>query len=111
MWLSAIHRDLPKQEMVFTAGEPATVVGVAKFERVEEGQYVVVDDNENEFMLYHPEVDTSEICDGSLLLSWQDPETGAWMWRVAKPTLETEAAYVIDPVYVFGEAYVEPKPH
>ena len=31
MWLSAIHRDLPKQEMVFTAGEPATEVGVAKF--------------------------------------------------------------------------------
>lgn len=105
MWLSAIHRDLPKQEMVFTVGEPATVVGVAKFERVEEGQFVVVDDNENEFMLYHPEVDTSEICEGSLLLSWQDPETGAWMWRVAKPTNEAETAYV------FGEIYVEPEPH
>ena len=99
MWLSAIHRDLPKQEMVFTVGEPATVVGVAKFERVEEGQFVVVDDNENEFMLFHPEVDTSEICEGSLL------------WRVAKPTLETESAYVTEHVYVFGETYVEPKPH
>ncbi|EJF7920908.1 hypothetical protein M8812_002280 [Salmonella enterica subsp. enterica serovar Bareilly] len=105
MWLSAIHRDLPKQEMVFTVGEPATVVGVAKFERVEEGQFVVVDDNENEFMLFHPEVDTSEICEGSLLLSWQNPETGAWMWCVAKPTNEAGTAYV------FGETYVEPKPH
>lgn len=105
MWLSAIHRDLPKQEMVFTVGEPATVVGVAKFERVEEGQFVVVDDNENEFMLFHPEVDTSEICEGSLLLSWQNPETKEWKWCVAKPTNEAGAAYV------FGEIYVEPKPH
>lgn len=105
MWLSAIHRDLPKQEMVFTVGEPATVVGVAKFERVEEGQFVVVDDNENEFMLFHPEVDTSEICEGSLLLSWQDPETKEWKWCVAKPTNEAGTAYV------FGEIYVEPKPH
>lgn len=105
MWLSAIHRDLPKQEMVFTVGEPATVVGVAKFERVEEGQFVVVDDNENEFMLFHPEVDTSEICEGSLLLSWQNPETKEWRWCVAKPTNEAGTAYV------FGEIYVEPKPH
>ncbi|EBX3776624.1 hypothetical protein SH780_000065 [Shigella flexneri] len=105
MWLSAIHRDLPKQEMVFTVGEPATVVGVAKFERVEEGQFVVVDDNENEFMLFHPEVDTSEICEGSLLLSWQNPETKEWKWCVAKPTNEAGTAYV------FGEIYVEPKPH
>ncbi|EDU0148515.1 hypothetical protein GQU84_004011 [Salmonella enterica] len=105
MWLSAIHRDLPKQEMVFTVGEPATVVGVAKFERVEEGQFVVVDDNENEFMLFHPEVDTSEICEGSLLLSWQNPETKEWKWCVAKPTNEAGTAYV------FGEIYVEPEPH
>lgn len=105
MWLSAIHRDLPKQEMVFTVGEPATVVGVAKFERVEEGQFVVVDDNENEFMLFHPEVDTSEICEGSLLLSWQNSETKEWKWCVAKPTNEAGTAYV------FGETYVEPKPH
>lgn len=105
MWLSAIHRDLPKQEMAFTVGEPATVVGVAKFERVEEGQFVVVDDNENEFMLFHPEVDTSEICEGSLLLSWQNPETKEWKWCVAKPTNEAGTAYV------FGEIYVEPKPH
>ncbi|ENY3894980.1 hypothetical protein ACFXH4_000184 [Shigella flexneri] len=105
MWLSAIHRDLPKQEMVFTVGEPATVVGVAKFERVEEGQFVVVDDNENEFMLFHPEVDTSEICEGSLLLSWQNPETKEWKWCVAKPTNEAGTTYV------FGEIYVEPKPH
>ena len=105
MWLSAIHRDLPKQEMVFTVGEPATVVGVAKFERVEEGQFVVVDDNEHEFMLFHPEVDTSEICEGSLLLSWQIPETKEWKWCVARPTNEAGTAYV------FGEIYVEPKPH
>ncbi len=105
MWLSAIHRDLPKRDVSFTVEEPAIAVGVAKFERIEEGQFVVMDDNDNEFMLYHPEVDTSEICDGVLLLSWQNPETKEWMWCVAKPTNEAGTAYV------FGEIYVEPEPH
>ncbi|EBZ0546691.1 hypothetical protein D6396_09905 [Salmonella enterica subsp. enterica serovar Agona] len=105
MWLSAIHRDLPKREVSFTVEETPITVGVAKFERIEEGQFVVMDDNDNEFMLYHPEVDTSEICDGVLLLSWQNPETKEWMWCVAKPTNEAGTAYV------FGEIYVEPEPH
>lgn len=105
MWLSAIHRDLPKRDVSFTVEDAPIVVGVAKFERIEEGQFVVMDDNENEFMLYHPEVDTSEICDGVLLLSWQNPETKEWMWCVAKPTNEAGTAYV------FGEIYVEPEPH
>ncbi|EBR8863830.1 hypothetical protein DO657_09200 [Salmonella enterica subsp. enterica serovar Thompson] len=105
MWLSAIHRDLPKREVSFTVEETPITVGVAKFERIEEGQFVVMDDNDNEFMLFHPEVDTSEICDGVLLLSWQNPETKEWMWCVAKPTNEAETAYG------FGEIYVEPEPH
>ncbi|EEL5958414.1 hypothetical protein C9Y08_23480 [Salmonella enterica subsp. enterica serovar Enteritidis] len=105
MWLSAIHRDLPKREVSFTVEETPITVGVAKFERIEEGQFVVMDDNDNEFMLFHPEVDTSEICDGVLLLSWQNPETKEWMWCVAKPTNEAGTAYV------FGEIYVEPEPH
>lgn len=105
MWLSAIHRDLPKRDVSFTVEDAPIVVGVAKFERIEEGQFVVMDDNDNEFMLYHPEVDTSEICDGVLLLSWQNPETKEWMWCVAKPTNEAGTAYV------FGEIYVEPEPH
>lgn len=104
MWLSAIHRDLPKREVSFTVEDAPIVVGVAKFERIEEGQFVVMDDNDNEFMLYHPEVDTSEICDGVLLLSWQNPETKEWVWCVAKPTNEAGTAYV------FGEIYVEPEP-
>lgn len=105
MWLSAIHRDLPKRDVSFTVEETPIEVGVAKFERIEEGQFVVMDDNDNEFMLFHPEVDTSEICDGVLLLSWQKPETKEWMWCVAKPTNEAGTAYV------FGEIYVEPEPH
>ncbi|EEC1560788.1 hypothetical protein GIT51_19225 [Salmonella enterica] len=105
MWLSAIHRDLPKRDVSFTVEDAPIVVGVAKFERIEEGQFVVMDDNDNEFMLYHPEVDTSEICDGVLLLSWQNPETKEWLWCVAKPTNEAGTAYV------FGEIYVEPEPH
>lgn len=104
MWLSAIHRDLPKRDVSFTVEETPIMVGVAKFERIEEGQFVVMDDNDNEFMLFHPEVDTSEICDGVLLLSWQKPETKEWMWCVAKPTNEAGTAYV------FGEIYVEPEP-
>lgn len=105
MWLSAIHRDLPKRDVSFTVEDAPIAVGVAKFERIEEGQFVVMDDNDNEFMLFHPEVDTSEICDGVHLLSWQNPETKEWMWCVAKPTNEAETAYV------FGEIYVEPEPH
>ncbi|EHW4384228.1 hypothetical protein K2634_002351 [Salmonella enterica subsp. enterica serovar Chester] len=105
MWLSAIHRDLPKRDVMFTVEDAPIAVGVAKFERIEEGQFVVMDGNDNEFMLYHPEVDTSEICDGVLLLSWQNPETKEWMWCVAKPTNEAGTAYV------FGEIYAEPEPH
>lgn len=105
MWLSAIHRDLPKTLVALDDTDGLTLVGVAEFQRVEEGQFVVTDDNENEFMLYHPEVDTSEICDGVHLLSWQNPETKEWMWCVAKPTNGAETAYV------FGEIYVEPEPH
>lgn len=105
MWLSAIYRDLPKRDVSFTVEDAPIEVGVAKFERIEEGQFVVMDGNDNEFMLYHPEVDTSEICDGVLLLSWQNPETKEWMWCVAKPTNEAGTAYV------FGEIYVEPEPH
>ena len=105
MWLSAIHRDLPKRDVSFAVEDAPIAVGVAKFERIEEGQFVVMDGNDNEFMLYHPEVDTSEICDGVLLLSWQNPETKEWMWCVAKPTNEAGTAYV------FGEIYVEPEPH
>lgn len=104
MWLSAIHRDLPKRDVSFTVEETPIMVGVAKFERIEEGQFVVMDDNDNEFMLFHPEVDTSEICDGVLLLSWQNPETKEWKWCVAKPANEAGTAYV------FGEIYVEPEP-
>ena len=51
MWLSAIHRDLPKTAVSFAKKTPVPNVGVAKFERVEEGQFVVTDHKENEFML------------------------------------------------------------
>ncbi|ECV8633868.1 hypothetical protein AAA64_23345 [Salmonella enterica subsp. enterica serovar Dublin] len=105
MWLSAIHRDLPKTAVSFAKKTPVPNVGVAKFERVEEGQFVVTDHKENEFMLYHPEVDTSEICEGVFLLSWQDPETKEWKWCTAKPLKEIENGYGI------GEIYVEPEPH
>ncbi|AWN08889.1 hypothetical protein MLDJOKPK_00047 [Salmonella phage SPAsTU] len=112
MWLSAIHRDLPKRNETFSVTQTDNVlvadtieVGVTKFDRMEEGQYVVVDDNENEFMLFHPEVDASEIRDGSLLFSWQDKETKQWKWCVANPTNAAGTAYA------YGRIHIEPKPH
>lgn len=103
MWLSAIHRDLPKTLVALDDKGGLILVGVAEFQRVEEGQFVVTDDDENEFMLYHPEVDTSGIVEGVHLFSWQDPETKEWMWCVAKPVEGNE--------YKCGEAQVEPEPH
>ncbi|HHS7556239.1 TPA: hypothetical protein ACTPQ1_004529 [Salmonella enterica] len=113
MWLSAIHRDLPKQQANFEVhpDSPEGVVvesievGVTKFDRMEEGQYVVIDDNENEFMLFHPEVDASEIREGSILYSWQDPATKKWLWRVANPTTAHGQSYA------YGRIHIEPKPH
>lgn len=103
MWLSAIHRDLPKTLVALDDKGELILVGVAEFQRVEEGQFVVTDDDENEFMLYHPEVDTSGIIEGVHLFSWQDPKTKEWMWCVAKPVEGNE--------YKCGVAQVEPKPH
>lgn len=103
MWLSAIHRDLPKTLVALDDKDGLILVGVAEFQRVEEGQFVVTDDDENEFMLYHPEVDTSGIVEGVHLYSWQDPKTKEWMWCVAKP-VESNG-------YKCGEPQVEPKPH
>ncbi|ECD5042448.1 hypothetical protein E1L24_20825 [Salmonella enterica subsp. enterica serovar Braenderup] len=103
MWLSAIHRDLPKTLVALDDKDGLILVGVAEFQRVEEGQFVVTDDDENEFMLYHPEVDTSGIVEGVHLYSWQDPKTKEWMWCVAKP--------VEGNGYKCGEPQVEPKPH
>ncbi|ECS6386595.1 hypothetical protein BZZ77_24870 [Salmonella enterica subsp. enterica serovar Saintpaul] len=105
MWLSAIHRDLPKREVTLSVDAEPITVGVANFDRMEEGQYVVMDDDENEFMLFHPEVDASEIREGSILFSWQDKETKQWMWCVANTTNEKGTAYAP------GQLHVEPKPH
>ncbi|ECD7026894.1 hypothetical protein E2526_07380 [Salmonella enterica subsp. enterica serovar Heidelberg] len=104
MWLSAIHRDLPKREVTLSVDAEPITVGVANFDRMEEGQYVVVDDKENEFMLFHPEVDTTDIKDGVWLASWQDKETEKWMWAIAKQTGPT--SFVLDTVH-----HVEPIPH
>ncbi|EBV0422748.1 hypothetical protein NVM02_000762 [Salmonella enterica] len=104
MWLSAIHRDLPKREVTLSVDAEPITVGVANFDRMEEGQYVVVDDKENEFMLFHPEVDTTDIKDGVWLASWQDKETEKWMWAIAKQTGPT--SFVLDTNH-----HVEPIPH
>lgn len=104
MWLSAIHRDLPKREVTLSVDAEPITVGVANFDRMEEGQYVVVDDKENEFMLFHPEVDTTDIKDGVWLASWQDKETEKWMWAIAKQTGPT--SFVLDT-----NRHVEPIPH
>ena len=111
MWISAIHRDLPKIVDFGTTvtgdpqAEPVQIeVGLAKFDRMEEGQFVVVDDKENEFMLFHPEVDTTDIKDGVWLASWQDKETENWMWAIAKQTGPT--SFVLETKH-----HVEPKPH
>lgn len=104
MWLSAIHRDLPKREVTLSVDAEPITVGVANFDRMEEGQFVVVDDKENEFMLFHPEVDTTDIKDGVWLASWQDKETEKWMWAIAKQTGPT--SFVLDTNH-----HVEPIPH
>ncbi|EDK7230808.1 hypothetical protein CKI39_05950 [Salmonella enterica subsp. enterica serovar Java] len=104
MWLSAIHRDLPKREVTLSVDAEPITVGVANFDRMEEGQYVVVDNDENEFMLFHPEVDTTDIKDGVWLASWQDKETEKWMWAIAKQTGPT--SFVLDTNH-----HVEPIPH
>lgn len=111
MWLSAIHRDLPKVVDFGTTvtGDPHTDpvrvnVGLARFDRMEEGQFVVMDNADNEFMLFHPEVDTSEIKEGVWLASWEDQETKKWMWAIA--TCTAPNCFTISE-----NAYVEPKPH
>ncbi|ENA4344873.1 hypothetical protein ABGO80_000718 [Salmonella enterica subsp. enterica serovar Braenderup] len=104
MWLSAIHRDLPKREVTLSVDAEPITVGVANFDRMEEGQFVVVDDKENEFMLFHPEVDTAGIVDGVWLASWHDKSTDKWMWALAKKTGEN--SFVLDTNH-----HVEPIPH
>jgi len=111
MWLSAIHKDLPK---IVDFGhsvtgdpqdEPVQVdVGLAKFDRMEEGQFVVLDAEENEYMLFHPEVDTTDVVDGVWLASWQNQATGQWMWAVAHCTGPN--SFTLD-----SKHHVEPKPH
>lgn len=111
MWLSAIHKDLPKIVDFGTTptGDPhpepvQTDVGLAKFDRMEEGQFVVLDGQQNEYMLFHPEVDGSDIKDGVWLASWQDKVTGKWMWAIAKNVGPN--AFELDTKH-----HVEPKPH
>lgn len=111
MWISAIHRDLPK---IVDFGKDAdgnphvepvqTEVGLAKFDRMEEGQFVVLDAEENEYMLYHPEVDTDGIEEGVWLASWHDKATDKWMWALAKEVGEN--AFELDTRH-----HVEPEPH
>lgn len=112
MWLSAIHRDLPKVNVTIKVVGPnddqpiqkEIEVGMAKFDRMEEGQFVVVDNDENEFMLFHPEVDASGIVDGVWLASWHDKATDKWMWALAKQVGEN--SFVLDT-----NRHVEPIPH
>ncbi|QVW56262.1 hypothetical protein pEaSNUABM6_00126 [Erwinia phage pEa_SNUABM_6] len=111
MWLSAIHRDLPKIVDFGTSVtgdpnvEPVQIdVGLAKFDRMEEGQFVVLDAEENEYMLFHPEVDASSIVDGVWLASWHDKSTDKWMWALAKQVGEN--SFVLDTNH-----HVEPIPH
>lgn len=111
MWLSAIHRDLPKVVDFGTnvLGDPHVDpvqedVGLARFDRMEEGQFVVMDNEENEYMLFHPEVVTDEIKDGVWLASWKDKETDKWMWAIA--TCTSPNCFKISTNH-----HVEPKPH
>ncbi|EBQ9842321.1 hypothetical protein DS641_05065 [Salmonella enterica subsp. enterica serovar Virchow] len=116
MWLSAIHRDLPKVNVTIKVVGPnddqpipkEIEVGMAKFDRMEEGQFVVVDNDENEFMLFHPEVKTDEIKDGVFLASWQDYQTNQWVWSVAK---HIDDGCTPNSFTLAGEIHVEPKPH
>lgn len=111
MWISSIHRDLPKIVDFGTSPtgdpypEPVQVdVGLVRFDRMEEGMFIVMDDNDNEFVLFHEEVDTSEIVDGVWLASWHDKATDKWMWATAKKVGEN--AFVLSQNH-----HVEPKPH
>jgi len=111
MWLSAINRDLPKcQNTTVSAtgdsieGHAAVEVGLAKVVGMEEGQYVIHDGDENEFLLFHPEVDVSEITIPCELASWQDPTTNNWMWAVAKSTGKNSFQLI-------GKHHIEPEPH
>lgn len=111
MWLSAIHRDLPKivdfgQTLAGDPNpEPVNIdVGLAKFDRMEDGQFVVLDNNDNEYVLFHPEVDVSDIKEGCWLASWPIEGTEKWMWAVVQKT--GEHSFVLDTKH-----HVEPKPH
>jgi hypothetical protein len=109
MWLSAINRDLPKYKnttlsLTGDQGQAAVEVGLAKVVGMEEGQYVIHDAEENEFLLFHPEVDVSEINVPCELASWQDPTTNEWMWAVAKSSGESS-------FQLTGKHHVEPEPH
>ncbi|AFQ96578.1 hypothetical protein STRATTON_128 [Erwinia phage vB_EamM_Stratton] len=111
MWISSIHRDLPKivDFGTSTTGDPHPEpvqidVGLVRFDRMEEGMFIVIDDKENEFVLFHEEVDTSEIVEGVWLASWHDKTTDKWMWATAKQVGENS--------FVLSEKHhVEPIPH
>ncbi|QXO09564.1 hypothetical protein pEaSNUABM11_00140 [Erwinia phage pEa_SNUABM_11] len=108
MWLSAINRDLKKYQSTTLSATgdqgPAVEVGLAYVVGMEEGQFVVEDDEQNEFLLFHPEVDVSEIKVPCAVASWQDPANGEWMWAVAE--LSGTAAFKIT-----GKHHIEPEPH
>lgn len=108
MWLSAINRDLTKfkNTALSATGDKGqeVEVGLAHCTGMEEGQFVVEDDEQNEFLLFHPEVDVTEIQIPCSLASWQDPATGEWMWAVAKLTSPST-------FQITGKHHVEPEPH
>lgn len=105
MWLSAIYKDLEKVETAADVdGVNASEIGIAFVERMEEGQFVVVDNDENEFMLFHPDVETENIAVPGHLASWTDASTGEWKWAVAVEVGPN--AYEVD-----DEHHVEPEPH
>ncbi len=111
MWISAIYKDLPKLNV---GGQSLTgdtqpcpgadEVGIIRFDRMDDGLFAVIDDNDNEYMLFHEQVDTSDIKEGVYLASWQDKATQEWMWAVAHKVGPT--SYTID-----AKHHVEPQPH
>lgn len=102
MWISAIYKDLPKLSVgdQSLSGE----VGIIRFDRMEDGLFVVIDDNDNEYMLFHEQVDTSDIKEGVYLASWQDRPSQNWMWAVAHKV--GQSSYTID-----AKHHIEPQPH
>ncbi|ANZ49489.1 hypothetical protein KWAN_137 [Erwinia phage vB_EamM_Kwan] len=108
MWLSAINRDLTKYKnttLSSTGDQGQEIeVGLGYVTGMEEGQYVVEDDQQNEFLLFHPEVDVSEIKPPCAVASWQDPSNNEWMWAVAEITSPSTFKIV-------GKHHVEPEPH